>query len=280
MLSHFQNKLIVITGAASGIGRATAKLLASQGALLSLADQNKDSLAALRAEIANSLAADASSDRGSGSPIFTAVVDVRSQDACNNWIHDTLAHFEGISIAGAANIAGVTNRPGCTEPIPAHKVDDAEMDFVWDVNVRGVVNSLRAQLPHMQQGTNGRGGASIVNAGSISGLMGLPGYLPYVSSKHAVIGMTRTAAKDEGPRGIRVNAIAPGMINTPLLRAVAESRGSNPSHEMFGSKAGPTPALDRLGDAEEVAEVVAFLLSPKSSYVNGAVIPIDGGLLM
>ncbi|KAG8164143.1 hypothetical protein KVR01_006061 [Diaporthe batatas] len=303
MSTFFEGKLIVVTGAASGIGRATVKILARHGALLSLADVNEDNLKAVKDEVLEIAAArNATAAAGGDSsnsdnkpaqapaePVFTAVVDVRSQESCNRWIRDTLQHFESAGggggqqqrrIAGAANLAGVSNPPGRTEPVAARDIADPELEFVWDVNVRGVVNSLRAELPHLQEGNGGRGGASVVNAGSISGLMGLPGYLPYVSSKHAVIGITRTAAKEEGPKAIRINAIAPGMIDTPLLRAVAESRGVDPSHEMFGSSAGPSPALDRLGEAEEVAEVIVFLLSPQSGYINGAVIPIDGGLLI
>lgn len=233
MASYFKGKLFVLTGAASGIGRATAKILAGHGALLSLSDINQVNLEAVKAELqevaaAAAQGADSSSSSSSSQgptttardPIFTAVLDVRSQEACDNWIRDTLAHFGGggehLKIAGAANLAGVSNPPGKTEPVPVRDVADAELDFVWDVNVRGIVNSLRAQLPHLREGRGGRGGGSVVNAGSISGLMGLPGYLPYVSSKHAVIGITRTAAKDEGPRSIRVNSIAPYVLFCPF----------------------------------------------------------------
>ncbi len=200
-MASFQDKLVVISGAASGIGRATAKLLASRGALLSLSDINAAGLEAVRAEI---------SDLTPAASITTAVVDVRSQDAVDAWIRDAVAHFGGRKIAAAANLAGVTG-----SPTAGRDVSDAEFGFVWDVNVRGILNCLRAELPHLEEDSGGRGGGAIVNASSLSGQVGLPGFLPYVASKHAVIGIIRTVAKEEGGRGIRVNAIAPWVISLP-----------------------------------------------------------------
>ncbi|KAL2132708.1 hypothetical protein VTI74DRAFT_3446 [Chaetomium olivicolor] len=269
-MDSFQDKLVVISGAASGIGRATAKLLARRGALLSLSDINAAGLAAVSAELNNIAPAE---------NIITAVVDVRSQDAVDAWIRDAVAHFGGRKIAAAANLAGVTGAP-----VPGRDVSDAEFGLVWDVNVKGIVNCLRAELPHLQEGSAGRGGGAIVNASSLSGQVGLPGFLPYVASKHAVIGITRTVAKEEAYSDF---PLAPStcflvlrytlaMIDTPLLEEVAKGLGTSLSSDMFG--AGPAPALRRLGDAEEVAEVVAFLLSPLSGFTSGAVINIDGGM--
>jgi NAD(P)-dependent dehydrogenase (short-subunit alcohol dehydrogenase family) len=194
-MASFRDKLVVISGAASGIGRATAKLLASRGALLSLSDINAAGLEVIKGEL------DKIAPAGS---IATSVVDVRSQDSVDAWIRDAVSHFGGRKIAAAANLAGVTG-----VPTPGRDVSDSEFSFVWDVNIKGIVNCLRAELPHLQEGSAGRGGGAIVNASSLSGQVGLPGFLPYVSSKHAVIGITRTVAKEEGLRAIRVNAIAP-----------------------------------------------------------------------
>lgn len=208
-MASFLGKLVVINGAASGIGRATAKLLAGRGALLSLSDIHEAGLHSLKAELRSATAA-----AGSSTPtptddvIFTKAFDVRSQDACHSWIRDTVQHFGGRPIAAAANLAGVTNVPHAGPSATRH-TDEAELDFVWGINVKGVINCLRAELPHMQEGSAGVGGGAIVNASSLSGFMGLPGYMAYSSSKHAVVGITRTAAKEEGARAIRVNAIAP-----------------------------------------------------------------------
>lgn len=197
-MASLKGKVVVITGAGSGIGRATATLLASYSVLLSLADINETALATVRAEL----------QHHSPIPIFTAVVDVRSQEACRSWIANTVAHF-GQPIAGAANLAGVFGQSIAQERGAIRNITDAEFDFVMDVNVKGTLNCLRAQLPHMQEGSGGRGGGAIVNAASISGIVGVENNGPYVASKHAVVGMTRTLAKEEGARAIRVNAVAP-----------------------------------------------------------------------
>jgi NAD(P)-dependent dehydrogenase (short-subunit alcohol dehydrogenase family) len=197
-MASFSGKLIVITGAASGIGKATSKLLASRGALLSLSDISEAGLKSVHDEISG-----AASDAGLSHNILTQSLDVRSAEACNAWIERTVSHFK-MPIYGAANMAGITGQPSLLRDNPA-----SDFDAIWDVNIKGIVNSLRAQLPHLQKGIDGRGGGAIVNASSLSGLIGLPTYGPYVTSKFAVIGITRTAAKEEGPNGIRVNAIAP-----------------------------------------------------------------------
>ncbi|KAL2831378.1 hypothetical protein BDW59DRAFT_140125 [Aspergillus cavernicola] len=264
-MAFFEDKLVVITGAASGIGRATAKLLASRGALLSLSDINAARLEAVKAELDQIAPASNS---------ITAIVDVSSQEQVNTWIRDAVTHFKDRPITAAANLAGVT---GTSQgPVSGRVVSDSELDFVWDINVRGIINSLRAELPYLQEGKDGRGGGAIVNAASLSGQVGLLGFLPYVSSKHAVIGITRTMAKEEGAKGIRVNAIAPAMIDTPLLEGVAKGLGTSLSADMFGG--GPAPALGRLGDDKEVAELVLFLLGPQSGFISGSVVNIDGGM--
>lgn len=127
------------------------------------------------------------------------------------------------------------------------------------------MNSLRAQIPHV------RDGKAIVNLASIAGLVGGPGSAAYTASKHAVIGLTRSAAKECAPRGIRVNAVAPGLIDTPMLRTALERSGQTE----VDYKGVP---LARKGNAEEVAEVIAWLLCDGSSYVTGSVQVVDGGI--
>ncbi|ORY03475.1 hypothetical protein BCR34DRAFT_573492 [Clohesyomyces aquaticus] len=253
-------KLFAITGAASGMGRATAKLLASRGALLSLADVNKAALEEVAAEL----------QHGKTS-VFTAVVDVRSQQDCNAWVTGTVNHF-GQSITGAANLAGVFGRSIGQEIGAVRNITDEEFDWVMDVNVKGTLNCLRAELPHMEVGAGGRGGSAIVNASSVAGITGGALNGPYTVSKHAVIGLTKSVAKEEGERAIRVNAIAPGIIATPMISQIEAAVGTT---ELFGK--GDPGALARKGDASEVAEVIVFLLSPESSFVNGAVLNVDGG---
>ena len=261
-------KVVVVTGAASGIGRATAKLLAKEGALLSLADINGGALSAVKSEILTEFPASVASGTES---VYTATVDVRSQQQCSSWISDTVAHF-GQPIAGAANLAGVFGDSIAQEIGSVRNITDSEFDWVMDVNLKGTLNCLRAELPHMKTCSTGRGGGPIVNAASISALVGVGHDSPYVVSKHGVLGLTRTLAKEESAKAIRCNAIAPGIISTPMIRGIEEAEGTT---ELFGQ--GDPGALGRQGDAEEVAEVIAFLLRPQSSFINGAVIPVDGG---
>jgi NAD(P)-dependent dehydrogenase (short-subunit alcohol dehydrogenase family) len=216
MSSPLEDKLFVITGAASGIGRSLAQLLASQGALLSLADINDAALKATKQELQQlnpqrsleSVVTDVGPKGAVRDTILTTTLNVRSQAACTQWILDTVAHFD-CPIMGAANLAGVIGPSIAQDKGSIRNITDDEFDFILDVNVKGTLNCLRAQLPHMQQGVNGRGGGSIVNASSIAGIVGVECNGPYVAAKHAVVGLTRTAAKEEGSKGIRVNAVAP-----------------------------------------------------------------------
>jgi NAD(P)-dependent dehydrogenase (short-subunit alcohol dehydrogenase family) len=268
-------KVFAITGAASGIGRASASLLSRRGALLSLADINGDQLAATKEQLLQQRAAEHPHD-GPGrtpDPILTTVLDIRSQAACTDWIERTVTHFSQ-PLAGAANLAGTFGRSIGQDAGLIRNITDAEFDGVMDVNLKGTLNCLRAQLPQLVVGADGRGGGAIVNAASIAGVTGVHANVSYVASKHAVVGVTRTLAKEEGPRAIRANVIAPGIIATPMVEQIYEAIGGG-AFPGFGGKA--PGALGREGDPEEAAEVVAFLLSPASSFVNGAVVPIEGG---
>jgi len=186
---QFENKVVVITGAASGIGLATAKLLASRGARLSMADVNEKNLDAAAAEI---------SDLTSSAKFMTAVVDVRNIKSVNEWIKKTKAQFGKID--GAANIAGVFKAFADTS---VGEEDENNWNFMLDVNLTGAMHCMRAELPEM-----GSGGA-IVNTASILGITGSAGAAAYSASKHGVVGLTRSAAREVGKRNIRVNCIAP-----------------------------------------------------------------------
>ncbi|KAI0157187.1 putative short chain dehydrogenase/ reductase [Hypoxylon sp. FL1284] len=273
MTSSFSGKLFVLTGAASGIARATATLLVRRGAKVSLADVDDKKLEEVKAELLKEPAVLENAQIGGPEPVLTTVVDVRSQQDCTAWIAATVAHF-GQPIDGAANLAGVIGRSVGQEKGAVRNITDSEFDWVMDVNVKGTLNCLRAELPHMRAGEAGRNGSAIVNASSIAGITGVLYNIPYVASKHAIVGLTRTVAKEEGSRVIRANAIAPGVIETPMVKKIYESVGDDEFPGFGGSAPG---ALGRTGDAEEVAELVAFLLGPSSSFVNGTVVPIEGG---
>ena len=204
-MASLSGKTIAITGAASGIGLATAKLLARQGARLSLADIQQDRLSSVAEELRSNCG-------GGGGPVdvLTSVVDVRDRSQVEDWMARTISHFGGGPLDGAANLAGTEGRNiGAAGLGVRNLADDDEFDRIMDVNCKGVLNCVRAQLKVIKEGDGGRGGGSIVNATSLAGLMGFANHVAYCASKHAVIGITRCAAKEEGAKGVRVNAIAP-----------------------------------------------------------------------
>lgn len=186
IMASMEGKVIAITGGASGIGLATAKLLASRGAKLSIADVQENALQE---------AASAIKSAGHGD-VHTCVVDVRKAESVEAWVKQVVDKFGQLDCC--ANIAGVF-RAGSSIEVE----DENTWDFMISVNLTGVMHCLRAQLPHMKEG------GSVVNAASILGIYGAPGSASYAASKHGVVGLTRSAAKDVGKRGIRVNCFAP-----------------------------------------------------------------------
>jgi NAD(P)-dependent dehydrogenase (short-subunit alcohol dehydrogenase family) len=196
-MTSLKGKLFVITGAASGIGRATAKLLASRGARLCLADINEEELIIFASELVSL-----------GSEVRAHCVDVSNRSEVELWIKEIMDHFHR-PIDGAANLAGIIPSSAFTEAGSVRNVDDEVVDQVMNVNCKGVLNCVRAQLPHLKAGENGVGGGSIVNAASAAALVGFPMNVAYGMSKHAVAAITKCAAKEEGKKGIRVNAICP-----------------------------------------------------------------------
>lgn len=181
----FQGKVVAITGAASGIAMALTRYLASEGAKLSIGDVQKDPLNNLVEEL-----------KAQGVEVMGTVLDVTSSSAVNEWIAATVKEFESLDCA--ANIAGI--ELGFTD---VTDLEDETWDKIIAVNLTGVMYCVRAQIRVMTRG------GSIVNAASLAGIMGRPGIGAYACSKHGVVGLTKTVAKEVGARGIRVNAVAP-----------------------------------------------------------------------
>ncbi|KAE9362692.1 NAD(P)-binding protein [Stipitochalara longipes BDJ] len=263
MSTNFKGKVIAITGAASGIGRATATMLAERGATLAIADFNSELLSTAASEL-----------KASGASVTATVLDVRDAAAVESWITSTATQHGRLD--GAANVAGVISRAAGTAITEDYPYD--EFEFIIDVNLKGVFNCLRAELRTMKQlildgeGKEGQKTGSIVNAASVAGVRGLGRNAPYVASKHAVVGLTRTAAKECGGCGVRVNAIAPGLIDTPMVRNI-----DNQSEHVNLEVAMANGPLKRIGRPEEVAETICWLLCDGSSFVTGSVHAVDGG---
>jgi NAD(P)-dependent dehydrogenase (short-subunit alcohol dehydrogenase family) len=251
-----QNKVIIITGAAMGLGLASAKELASRGADLTLVDYNEKSLEAAKKEINNQYPA---------VKIITVVADVSNEDAVKNYVNETVKAFGRID--GLYNNAGIEGKQaGMTE----YNVNIFKK--VIDINLMGVYYGMRYVIPVMKNQKYGR----IVNVASVGGIRGVLNQIPYVASKHAVSGMTKNAALEYGRDGINTNAIAPGAILTPMVAEAFKQVNPDDPKAAEAEYAQRNP-IKRLGLPHEVAKVVAFLLSEDASYVNGQTIAIDGG---
>ncbi|PSN59653.1 NAD(P)-binding protein [Corynespora cassiicola Philippines] len=212
MSSPFSNKLITVTGAASGIGLSTARLLAARGALLSIADYNAEKLAETYASLIAITAPE---------NVLSTALDIRSTADVNAWIAKTVEHF-GRPLDGCANVAGF--HP-LWAPLPFHEISDEDFDEVMAINSTGLFKCLRAQL---KPGVFPEAGGAIVNVGSVSGLIGFPFDAAYVASKHAAHGLTKAASKEAGKMRIRVNCVAPGQTNTPMVRDMEKGKGFLP----------------------------------------------------
>ncbi|KAK1996621.1 short chain dehydrogenase [Colletotrichum falcatum] len=254
-MSSLKGKVIAITGAASGIGNATAKHVASLGARVSLSDVNEELLTSVTTELAGLYGAE---------NVLSKIVDVRDRKAVDAWIAETVEKLGPLD--GAANVAGVLGRQGNKADVT--QIEDDEWDFVMGVNARGVLNAMRAEILAMEDSGRGK---SIVNVASVAGHYGLEFHGVYTASKHAVVGLTKSAAREFGRKGLRVNAICPGAIDTPILRKAMET--SETGADVF-------PALlGRIGEPMEVATAIAFLLGDEASYVTGQAWVVDGGSL-
>jgi NAD(P)-dependent dehydrogenase (short-subunit alcohol dehydrogenase family) len=248
---QFDGKNALITGGGTGIGRAAALALAAEGCTVTVAGRTQATL-----EQTVELVAEA------GGTARYAIADVHDEDAVRHAVEVAAGDTGRLDLA--VNSAGVD---GGNDAYPAVDYPAETLSLMLATNVRGMFFSMKHELKVMAP----QGSGSIVNISSGAGLVGVRGYSGYVASKHAEIGLTRSTALDYAHLGIRVNAVCPGLVNTPLI---AEMVNENPALHEELTAAHP---LGRIAEPEEIADAIVWLCSDKSSYVTGIALPVDGG---
>lgn len=241
-------QVAIITGAAQGIGAATARKFAQEGAIVVLCDLKQDAVG----EVVDACQHDGATAVGFG-------LDVANPAAVSDMVAEVVAQFGRVDI--------LVNNAGITRDAKLQKMTTTQFDEVIDVNLRSVFHVTQAVVDGMVE----RGSGVVLNASSVVGIYGNFGQTNYAAAKFGVIGFTKTWSRELGPKGIRVNAVAPGFIETPILSTVPD--------EVLEKMRNQVP-LRRLGKPEEIASIYAFLASPDASYINGAVIEASGGMTL
>src|ERR1700712_3780968 len=244
----FKGQVALVTGASSGMGLATAKAFATAGAAVVLVDRNEEKLNAVTEALSSA-----------GHMAISVVCNVSDEAQAKAAVERAVSEFGRLDMA--------YNNAGILGPMCEMSEETCEAyDETQAVNLRGIWTSMKHELRQMKK----QGGGAIVNCSSLGGLVGLPGRAAYHASKHGVIGLTKSAALDNAARGIRVNAICPGCIDTPMGDAI------DPAAMQEFLKEQP---IGRMGRPEEVAAAVLWLCSPAASFVLGVALPVDGGFV-
>ena len=250
---RLRERVVVVTGAASGIGAAAARQCVREGAKVVLVDRDRERLDAVRSEL--------------GDAAIPLVADIADPDTARRYVE--LAQTTFGRIDAALLNAGMAGRVA-----PIDEVTPEEFDRLFAVNVRSVWSGLAALFPAMKA----QGGGSIVATASTGGLLGMQRIAPYIASKHAVIGLVKSAALEGARAGIRVNAVAPAPIDTPMMAHINEGLGAGDIEKSRARTVSRVP-LRRFGTPEEVARMLVFLASDESGYCTGGVYLVDGGVV-
>lgn len=245
---RLKGKVAIVTGAGQGIGAATARKFAREGAVVAICDLNAD--AGARVE---------SACREAGAQVNGYVLDVANRDAVVKMVADVIARHGRIDV--------LVNNAGITRDARLQKMTLQQFDDVIDVNLRAVFNTTQVVADIMVE----QGAGVVLNASSVVGIYGNYGQTNYAASKFGVIGFTKTWSRELGPKGVRVNAVAPGFVDTPILSTVPDA--------VLDKMRSQVP-LGRLAQPEEIANVYAFLASDEASYINGAVLEVSGGMTL
>ena len=246
----FAGQVALVTGAASGMGLAAARAFAEAGAAVVLADVSKDAVDKAAKELT-----------AAGHQAIGVVCDVTDEEQAAAMVDQAVATYGRLDMA--FNNAGVQ-----VPPSDAADETAENFDHVNAVNLRGVWAAQKHELRQMRQQDSG---GAIVNCSSLGGLVGLPERAAYHASKHGVIGLTKSAAVEYAPKGVRINAVCPGVINTPMVADMLEGQAEAMAEIMKQQPIG------RLGLADEIAAAVLWLCSPGASFVVGVALPVDGG---
>lgn len=249
-MSQFDSKIALVTGGASGIGKAVATKLAAKGASVVIADLNEDAAQSVVSEI-----------EAAGGRASAVATDVSKHADLQHAVAHAVSTYGHLDLA--FNNAGIGGPQGLLADYDVSD-DFAAYQKLIDINLSSVYYGMRFEIEEMLKS----GGGAIVNTSSILGLVGEPTAVPYTTAKHGVAGMTKAAGTGYASQNIRINSVHPGYIDTPLLQDMPQ--------EQIDGLIAKHPA-GRLGHAEEIAEVVLFLLSDKASFVNGAQWAVDGG---
>ncbi|MBD8028109.1 SDR family oxidoreductase [Ureibacillus sp. Re31] len=253
-MGKLENKVAIITGGAGGIGKVTAKRFLEEGAKVVLVDLFQESLDQTKAELE------------ALGEVMIVQADVSKEEEVKNYVNKTVEHFGKIDIF--FNNAGIE---GKVAPITEQKVED--LDKVLAVNVRGVFLGLKYVLTVMKE----QGYGSVINTSSVAGLHGSPDVTPYVASKHAVVGLTKSTALEVAPYQVRVNSIHPSPVNTRMMRSLEEGFAPGQAEAAKANMEKSIP-LGRYGESEDISNLVLFLASDDSKFITGAQYRVDGGM--